>query len=101
MAEAEEGEAAVLEGESRGAFETQSRTASPDLKNLQHPLGELCGDPDGRGKEFSAEGRREASWPGRAYGLLVDGRCLRFFSLHFPPEAFHLGFADWVQPSLK
>ena len=38
---------------------------------------------------------------GGAHGLLVDGRCLRFFSLHFPPEAFHLGFADWVQPLFK
>ena len=73
------------------------RTASPDLKNSQHPLGELCGDLSWGGKEFSEEGRREASWPDGAHGLLVDGLCLRFFSLHFPPEAFHLGFADWVQ----
>ena len=54
------------EGESRGASETQSLTASPDLKNSQHPLGELCGDP-----EWERQGILRGGKEGRKRGVLA------------------------------
>lgn len=106
--EAEEGKAAVLEGESGGVSETQSPTVSPDLKKLTAPAPQGLWGPcvgDARNSQ-QKEGRREGKegfWPGGAHGLPVETEVERgclcgFSSFRFPQEALHLGFADWVQP---